>query len=87
MSRFTEGQSVTIALTTPNPFGGEAITTYEEGVVLSVEGDQVLLDNGSGNDPGGPFSDSTGERIESLPFCRMSITEFDPHLDYGDEDD
>jgi len=85
MSRFVKGQSVTISITTPHPFGGPAITTHEEGVVLSVEGEHVLLDNGPGNDPSGPYSDATGERVDSLPGLHMSITEFDPDLDYGDD--
>lgn len=78
MSNFQEGQKVSIALTTPNPFGGPAITTYEPAIVLSNENGEVLIDNGEGNDPSGPFDSKTGNRIESLIGCKMQLVAYDP---------
>lgn len=78
MADFHTGQKVSVALTTPNPFGGPAITTYEPSIVLSNESGQVWLDNGEGNDPSGPFDAKTGRRIESLVGCSMRLVEYEP---------
>lgn len=85
MGRFNEGQMVTVSLTTPNPFGGPKLTTYEKGVVQSCENGEVLLDNGEGNDPSGPFSESSGNHLGTLYGCTMSISEYDADLDYEEE--
>lgn len=87
MDRFEAGQTVTVSLTTPNPFGGPAITSHEKGVVQSCEGGVVLLDNGPGNDPGGPYNESSGQHIGPLFGCQMSISEYDPDLEYAEDDD
>lgn len=73
MSNFKAGQKVYVVLTTPHPFGGDPISTSEPARVLSVTRGAVLLDNGPGNDPSGPYFDATGERVLPLPGCQMRI--------------
>lgn len=53
-SPFTKGQAVTKSLT------GAGFTTTEKAKVLKVDKKGVWLDNGSGNDPSGPFDAHTG---------------------------
>jgi hypothetical protein len=54
VARFKKGQRVKRSL---NMVG---VTTGEEETVLMVRKGEVWLDNGPGNDPSGPFDDSTG---------------------------
>lgn len=56
-STFKKGQKVSKALT------GAGFTTRDDGVVLKVDKKGVWLDNGSGNDPSGPFDAITGRYL------------------------
>lgn len=52
--KFKKGQAVIRYLT------GAGVTTKEDAVVSKVTKAGVWLDNGSGNDPSGPFDPITG---------------------------
>jgi hypothetical protein len=53
-AKFSKGQKVDKSLT------GAGFTTKEKAKVLKVDKKGVWLDNGSGNDPSGPFDAQTG---------------------------
>ena len=67
MNTFKKGQKVEIIVK------GAGVTTYEEGVVLSEKDGEVLLDNGPGNDPGGPYDARTGLYKDVMPGFSMRI--------------
>lgn len=57
---FKRGQSVNIVIS------GGGVVTKEPGLVKSVTKKGVMLDNGEGNTPSGPFDATTGEDISSI---------------------
>lgn len=60
--RFRAHQTVWVALC------GAGVTSYEEHTVLHNRRGEVWLDNGSGNDPTGPFDPETGKYGGSTVF-------------------
>lgn len=76
-SRFKKGQTVWLAIY------GAGVVSYDEGVVGSVRKGKVWLDNGPGNDPGGPYDAATGEQKGVFGFVTKLLTEkpagYDPN--------
>lgn len=68
-SVFNKGQIVWIAL------HGAGVTSYEEAKVLSVKDGKVLLDNGPGNTPDGPFDAVTGKDLRDQTYSFGFTTE------------